>query len=97
VPWAADGVISIGSVTTPSSEARTAADKQFLITFMFIVVLSFKRDQICTMPKVNSGVTSRLYTSRCRACGVAACVAREGKAARERIGSLPEAPLVKVL
>jgi len=30
-----------------------AADKQFLIAFIFIVALSFKRDQICTMPKVN--------------------------------------------
>jgi hypothetical protein len=45
-------VIDIGSVITPSSEARTAADKQFLIAFI-IVALSFKRDPICTMPKVN--------------------------------------------
>lgn len=41
VNWAADGVISTGSVITPSSEARKAADKQFLIAFIFIVVLSF--------------------------------------------------------
>jgi hypothetical protein len=40
-PCAADGVINTGSVITPSSEARTAADKQFLIAFMFIVALSF--------------------------------------------------------
>ena len=43
--WAADGT---GSVIAPSSEARMAADKQFLIAFIFIVALSFKR-----MPKVN--------------------------------------------
>ena len=48
--WAADGT---GSVIAPSNEARMAADKQFLIAFRFIVALSFKRDQICAVPKVN--------------------------------------------
>jgi hypothetical protein len=36
---AEDGVINTGSVITPSSEARTAADKQFVIAFIFIVAL----------------------------------------------------------
>jgi hypothetical protein len=53
MPTASDGVINTGSVITPSSEPRTAADKQFLIAFIFVVSLSFKRDQICTMPRVN--------------------------------------------
>jgi hypothetical protein len=41
-------VINTGSVITPSGEARTAADKQFLIAFIFIAFLSLKR-----MPKIN--------------------------------------------
>jgi hypothetical protein len=31
--------MSTGSVITPSSEARTAADKQLVIAFIFIVAL----------------------------------------------------------
>jgi hypothetical protein len=46
---ASDGVIGTGS--TPSSEARTAADKQLVIALIFIVALIGKRDRIRTVPK----------------------------------------------
>jgi hypothetical protein len=56
---ASDGVKSTGS--TPSSKATTAADKQFLIAFIFIVALSFKKRSNLHDAKSKFGVTSCLY------------------------------------